>query len=426
MNWRWMLFWLRDFCKGGKIKKAYKDIENSYYKKINVRERTEEKLSKLLDYAKKNTTFYSQYSNCTFEKMPVISKVDITKNYEGFYSEEFKGKNLHKMSTSGSTGIPLTVIQNKEKRNRVLAEILFFNKICGYKFGEKQVFYRIWNEKNKKNILQKILQNIVTRDISHLDEETLKIISNELKNKKIKNILSYASTLDVLSKYMEDCNNVKFRVKSIISSSEILQDDTRKRLKDIFKCNVVSRYSNQENGIIAQECIDFNEMHLNEANYYVEFLKIDTDEPAEEGEISRVVITDLYNYAMPIIRYDTGDLAIYKRCSECKTNSKVITSIYGRKVDIIYNTQGKTLSPHIITNNMWGIKGIKQFKFIQIDKTSYKFILNTNQPTEEDDEIVGKFKNLLGTDAKIEIEYVDEIPVLASGKRKYIENRMNS
>lgn len=166
-------------------------------------------------------------------------------------------------------------------------------------------------------------------------------------------------------------------------------------------------------------------MHLNEADYYIEFLKLNSDEQAEEGEVSRVVITDLYNYAMPIIRYDTGVLAIYKNCSECKINKKVITSIYGRKVDIIYNTKGETLSPHIITNNMWGIKGVKQFKFIQEDKTSYKFILNINNSIENYNEIICKFKEILGKEAKIDIEYVDEIPVLSSGKRKYIENRMN-
>lgn len=426
MNWRWSAFWIKDLLCGGKVYRAYKDIKNYYYGEVDTCEITERKLNKLLDYAKKNTEFYKKYENDLFEKFPVISKIDITKDYEKFYSKEFVGKKLHKMSTSGSTGIPFVVVQNEEKRNRVLAEILFFNKICDYKFGEKQVFYRIWNEKNQKNIMQKFLQNIVTRDISHLNEETLEMIYKELKNKKIKNILSYASTLDILSKYITELNkNEKFKVKSIISSSEILQDETRARLKKIFKCNVVSRYSNQENGIIAQECIEFSEMHLNEADYYIEFLKLNSDEQAEEGEVSRVVITDLYNYAMPIIRYDTGVLAIYKNCSECKINKKVITSIYGRKVDIIYNTKGETLSPHIITNNMWGIKGVKQFKFIQEDKTSYKFILNINNSIENYNEIICKFKEILGKEAKIDIEYVDEIPVLSSGKRKYIENRMN-
>lgn len=426
LNWRWYLFWIRDFCQGGKVYEGYKELKESSGKL--VKERQEEKIKKLIKQAKENTEFYSKIKANDITDFPVINKATIKENYDKFVAKNYKEKKLHKMSTSGSTGTPFTIMQNSEKRNRVLAELLYFNKECGFIFGEKQVYFRVWTEKNKKSRIQKFLQNIVPEDISNLSDDNLLKISESLKkDKKISNILSYASTLDKLSVFMknEGYKPSDFSIKSIISSSEILQNKTRKELKEIFNCNVVSRYSNQENGIIAQECTKFQEMHLNDANYFIEFLKQDSNEKAKEGEIARVVITDLYNYSMPMIRYDTGDLAIYRNNSNCG-KGRIITELFGRRVDSIYDTRGNILSPHVITNNMWGISGIKQFKFQQINKKEYKLIINKNENINMvEGELIQKFKKILGDDSKILLEYVDEIPILASGKRKYIENLYN-
>ena len=343
MNFRWYLFWLKDLMNGFQIRKAYNNLKSVYNYEGNRNNLTEKQLSKLLQYAKSNTRFYSKITSNSIKDFPIINKMDLREKQDEFLVNE--NLVVHKMSTSGSTGTPLVIKQDKIKRNRVLAEVLFFGKIAEYTFGEKQVFFRIWNEKNKKSKIQKFLQNMVTEDISNLNDDTLKRIVEVLKEEKVKNILSYASTLDVISKYMLEHNEEqnKYSVKSIFSSSELLQEETRKILKKIFKCNVYSRYSNQENGILAQEISSNEYYRLNEADYYIEFLKIDSDEEANKGEISRIVVTDLYNYATPIIRYDTGDLAIY---DEDKYGNKIIKELYGRREDLIYNTRGRVVSPH--------------------------------------------------------------------------------
>ncbi len=422
INWRWYLFWFKDCISGGQIHKAYKEFISNELKEID----TTQKLNNLLRFAKNNTNFYTNVKECKIHEFPVINKNIINENYDDFISKPYKDKKLHKMSTSGSTGTPFTILQNVEKRKRVIAELLYYNMKCGYKFGERQVYFRVWTDKNRKSSFKSFLQNLIPQDISNLSEENIEIILEKLKkDKHISNILSYASTLEKLSSFAYE-NNYKpedFSLKSIISSSEILKDETRQKLKDCFDCNIVSRYSNQENGVIAQECTKFKEMHINDVNYYIEFLKMDSDETAEEGEISRVVITDLYNYAMPMIRYDTGDLAVFSSTPKCEERGRVITEIYGRKVDSIFDTKGNMLSPHIITNNMWGIKNVKQFKFQQIGMTEYKIILNKIANTNiNEEEIINKFRKLLGENSKITIEYVEEIPILSSGKTKYIEN----
>lgn len=419
MNWRWYLFWLKDAITGGKIKRIYNEL-NCDFEKLNV-DKQKNKLYKLLKFANSNTDFYSKYK-LDITKYPVINKQIIKDNFDKIFVKKYDINKLHKMSTSGSTGTPFTVYQNKEKRNAVLAEVLFFGKKANFSFGEKEIYTRIWVNSIKKNNIKQFLQNLIPYDISSLNNQNLENLDNVLSNKKVKCMLAYASTLYVYDKFLIKKNNKKkYGIKSIISGSELLNEDTRKSLSNYFNCYVYSRYSNEENGLLGQDFGYDKKFWLNETNYYFEFLKVDKDEPAKPGELSRIVITDLFNYAMPMIRYDTGDLCIYS----IENNKKYIKEIYGRRGDLIYNTSGESLSPHTITNNMWDVHNIIQWKFIQISKKEYKIILNVNKKFDGENKLKKLFLNLLGEDAKINFEYIDEIPVLSSGKRKYIENLYN-
>jgi phenylacetate-CoA ligase len=340
-------FWILDFLKKGEVRKHYKDITEIIEGKA-YNSKIDRYLSNLLNYAVNNTDFYSEYRDYkSIKDFPIIDKNIIKANIEGLLSQEYRGKELHCMSTSGSTGTPLTIKQNKNKRNRVLAEIIYFGEKCGYFLGDRYVYLRVWTEKNKKSRINAFKQNLVMLDISKLDEGNLENIRKTFKNDKIKCILGYATSLDIISRYLIEKNDTPdmFSIKIVISGAEVLNEVTRVNLKKVFGCPVVSRYSNQENGILAQEPIGEKFFIINNASYYIEFLKVDSDEEAEEGELARIVVTDLFNYAMPLIRYDTGDLAVVEKH---KKYGKVITSIEGRRTDFIYNTSGDVLSPHSV------------------------------------------------------------------------------
>lgn len=105
------------------------------------------------------------------------------------------------MSTSGSTGTPFVVRQNMNKRYRNLADIIYLNKITGQKIGDKYIFFRVWNDKNKKSKLEKWKQNLIPIDILHLDDSSLEKIRNFIKkNKKINSTLGYTNTYKMLEK----------------------------------------------------------------------------------------------------------------------------------------------------------------------------------------------------------------------------------
>lgn len=208
----------------------------------------------------------------------------------------------------------------------------------------------------------------------------------------------------------------------MISGSDMLFDETRAVISKVLgKVPVVSRYSNEENGVLGQDEGLSNVFVINEANYIIEIVDADGN-PVADGALGRIVVTDLYNYAMPMIRYDTGDVGAIQIFDINGRKKRCICQFSGRRVDVVYDAEGNVLSPHTITNYMWVFPEIMQFQLIQKNKGQYTIKLNVKNTFKRENDVLTALQSVLGSTAQIEIEKVDEIPVLASGKRRYIVN----
>lgn len=262
-------------------------------------------------------------------------------------------------------------------------------------------------------------------DISNMGDESLEKICRDIEKKKIQVLVPYSSALTALTQYLKRTKRdiSRWQVEMIYTMGEALPQETYDLAKELFGFTPVRTYGNNENGFIAVQLGEDPEYSIDMFNYYPEILKMDCDEPAEPGELGRIVITDLFNYAFPIIRYDNGDTAVAVRKEKNGRFKLCLSVLYGRRSDLIYDCDGKAVTPYIITNNLWDIQGVKQYRFIQEDVQDYTIWLNGDPEKMDQEEILRRIRPYLGEEARIKIEMVDEIPVLASGKRKYIENR---
>jgi phenylacetate-CoA ligase len=187
-----------------------------------------------------------------------------------------------------------------------------------------------------------------------------------------------------------------------------------------FQCPTVSRYSNEENGIIAQQLPDETNFTINWASYIVEILNMDNDTPVADGEVGRIIVTDLYNYATVMIRYDTGDIGSFDS-SKSDTIPK-FNNIQGRKMDALYTTDGKLVNPFVLCFQVDEFQELDQIQYIQISKKGYTIKVNSKNNFKRESELLSLFKSEIGNDAEVSIEYVNEIPSLKSGKRKLTVN----
>ncbi len=423
---RWFAFWTLDGLRRGQVKKYYNSIKTSYQKGTSIEE-SEKKIQKLIAHAVRTTEYYKDYDEKTpLEQLPVVNKDTFRNNYDAFLSEVYKNASDNRiMCTSGSTGTPLSMVQNKDKINHNTAGGIFLGAVGGYFIGMKEAFIRVWVNNVKKGKLQLLAENMIMMDSSAMDDEALENMLAVIRKKRVKCLVGYSSALGELSRYIEEhqVDTSDFCVCSIIPISESMPVKVRENLKRQFGCPVRAWYSNEENGIMGIQRPDDESYYIDTESYYYEILKLDSDEPAEPGELGRIVITDLYNYAFPILRYDNGDLAIAEKKVKDGRYKLYLTELYGRRSDMIYDCDGKAVTPYIITNNMWDVKGVKQFRFIQEDVTKYTLWLNGDREQMNVEDILGRIRPYLGEQAEITVDYVDEIPVLNSGKRKYIENR---
>ena len=415
-----------DKTKGGKIREYYDQIRYAWKEGSSVEE-TEKKIQDLIAHAVKTTDFYKDYpEDISLKDLPVVNKDTFRQQYDRFISSTYKDAPDNRvMCTSGSTGTPLRMIQNRDKIRHNTAGGIFLGAAAGYYIGMKEAFIRVWVNNVKKSKFQLIQENMIMMDSSRMDEQALAEMFHTIEKKKVKCLVGYSSALGELSDYIrksgKDCSNCS--VRAIIPISETMPEPVRRTLEKQFGCPVRSWYSNEENGIMGLQNEKDEGYRIDTETYYYEILKMDSDEPAEPGELGRIVITDLFNYAFPILRYDNGDTAVAVRKEKNGRFKLYLSELYGRRSDLIYDCKGNAVTPYIITNNLWDIEGVKQYRFIQEDVKDYTIWLNGDPAKMDQEEILGRIRPYLGDEARIKVEIVDEIPVLASGKRKYIENR---
>lgn len=423
---RWMVFWMLDAMRGKPVRKYYDQIKYAWKHGTSLEE-TETRIRELIAHAVRTTEFYKDYpEDIKLTDLPVVNKDTFRENYASFLSSEYKdAADNREMCTSGSTGTPLRMIQNRDKINHNTAGGIFLGAAAGYYIGMKEAFIRVWVNNVKKGKLRLLMENLIMMDSSRMDDDALEKMIQTIRRKKVKCLVGYSSALGELSRYIQekeiDCGG--FSVKSIIPISETMPEPVRQKLSRQFGCPVRAWYSNEENGIMGLQNKEDGGYHIDTETYYYEILKMNSDEPAAPGELGRIVITDLFNYAFPILRYDNGDTAVAEKKEKDGRYKLYLTELYGRRSDLIYDCKGKAVTPYIITNNLWDIKGVKQYRFIQEDLTRYTIWLNGDPKEMDQEEILGRIRPYLGEEAEITVELVDEIPVLASGKRKYIENR---
>jgi len=421
------IFWLFDKLQGAAIRRHYADIAmllQGHQEASDILK--QQKLLSLLTHAVATTPFYQPYKEpASLHQFPVISKTIIRENFDSFTSAAFTKDQQVPTVTSGSTGTPFKVLHHADKKKRNSADTMYFAQKAGYRIGDRLMYMKIWSANNKKATLPGIMQNMVPVDvITFNDKEVAALVKQMETDSSSFAFLGYSSALELICQWLDRSGHGKVNatLSSAISMSETLNDYTKTTIEKYFGVPVYSRYSNLENGILAQQVPGSGNKYLvNTASYVVEIFKVDKDEPAAPGELGRIIVTDLYNYAMPMIRYDTGDIGRLSMEKDRAGNS-YLDVVEGRKLDLLYATDGTLVSSYIVYKNMWQYTEILQYQLVQYGPKDYVFRINMEGPFTKEQQLTAEFKQYLGADANFTVEYVDEIPLLASGKRKKIAN----
>ena len=425
-NIRSALFYLYDQLTGGNINRHLREFtELSKLKGDEVRKRQGKLYKSLINDVAVNVPAYAGYDAYTsIEDTPVLDKEYLKGNYKSFFSNKISRDDLVEAKTSGSYGTPFSFYMTSDRKARQQAEIIYFGKLSGYYIGQKHAYVRSTNKSGLKLWMQNEL--LISPEI--INEEWLEETTERLISYGTETIIGYPTVIGNIASYClaKGYDYSDFNVKGIITTSEPLTEMNRNTISSCFGVKVLSRYSSEELGVVAQER-EVPGLHLvNHFTHLIEVLELDSNKRSKPGDLGRVVVTDLYNRAFPLIRYDTGDLAEYVPAEENKYNISALNNLQGRTIEVIYTTKGEKITPMAINGvfrDSEDSANIIQYQFIQENEREYRLLLQLLVEKLNTKPILENLKKMLGEDASIAIEYVSHIPPLKSGKRPYIVNR---
>jgi phenylacetate-CoA ligase len=233
----------------------------------------------------------------------------------------------------------------------------------------------------------------------------------------------YAESLNFLAQYVASGRNPGFAPLAMMSSAQELPDHTRIEIEKGFATRVFDKYGSREFSGIAYQCAASVAHHVMDESYIVEIL-VD-GRPARPGEVGEIVVTDLNNYSVPLIRYRIGDLAEAVDDSapcQCGRSLSRIGRIMGRTQAIVHCADGTWL-PGTFFAHFFKDYGhvIRHYQIVQREKGSFTLNLVPHDDYLFTPDLVHRMveelRRYTGPGTHIEVGLVDEIPIGRTGKR---------
>jgi phenylacetate-CoA ligase len=419
----------------------YNDLQKTQWQSLEwLKSQQEKKLSELLNFAYVNVPYYTQLFQKLgikpddivtvkdLEKLPVLTKHIIKENRTDFIPKNINTLEYMHGSTGGSTGNTLQYrlsVPDREIGSGLLYRGWGYG---GYKLGDKVVVIAgssliptTMSEAKRK--VQEFFLNFRRYSSFEMSQENLFKYFRDINSWKPTFLRGYVSSIYLFARFIQD-NNLKlnFQPKAIFTTSEKLFDKQREVIEKVFYTKVFDNYGLNDGGVSAYECEEHDGMHIDMERAILEV--VDEEDKQVINQEGRVLATSLYNYAMPFIRYDTGDLSIISD-SECACGRKMplLKGISGRANDSL-KLNGISIGGTIITVLM-GKFDIEQYQIIQEDANSITCKIVKGKTYKDKDEkfITESFYSHVGK-INIDFDYVDSIPTTKASKYKFIINKL--
>lgn len=404
-----------------------------------------QRLKKLLSSAVENVPYYQDvfasidiktFSKSNFleklRQLPALEKETVRNSQGSLISSKYRIRDLHPISTSGSTGSPLRIFVDSFQLSMRFASTLRAYEMLGWSFGEPQL--RLWHQTlgmSRMQVLREkidaVLQKRIFVGAFQIDQLAITKLQNLIELKKPVIIDGYAESLNMISLHSQ--RKSAWMPRTILSSAQELPKVTQVNIESMFGCKVLNKYGAREFSGIAYECPSQEGMHILMESYIVEILR--NGEPVLPGEVGEVFITDLNNFSMPLIRYRIGDLAELSASQEtcsCGRSTPRISRIVGRTQALVEGGNG-VLMPGTFFSHFFKeyFDYVKSYQVHQaLDRTiTVKCIPTSRMQESISQEIIQKLKIYLGSASSVKYEQVDEIPLGRTGKRQSVISELH-
>jgi len=398
-------------------------IKSQYFTEHEIGAYQESRLKAVIKHAYENVPYYRNLfdslkikpedikSKKDLKKLPFLTKKLVNEHYDELLARDYLGKSKPK-STSGSSGEPTVFYQTKEDFSWIWASHFRAWSWFGCRIGDKYVKISVNEDRHRidKKIQDALFRclyiHIKNMNNHQIDEHITKIIRYGPAV-----IYGYSSSINAIAERMIE-KNVYCNCKGVITTGDALLPSFRKNIECRFLCKVYDEYGCGGEGLyIAAQCEE-GSYHISDELMIVE---------VESGE---VIVTSFNNYAMPLIRYKPGDLAVPGQC-KCGRTLSVFKKINGRSHDVVKTIRGDILNSPFFETVFESISGVSQFQIIQKDMKGIMILIKKGgkySKATAEKKIRQNITDAAGKPFDIDIVYVENILSEKNGKVKSIKS----
>ncbi len=400
-----------------------------------------DRIRKICQYAWNHSEFYRErfdaagirpsatMSRDEFRKIPPLTKLDIREQQARLVSGEYDPDTLRKTATGGTTSSPTPVYMDWPAYHRRWAGTYVFDRQIGYVRGRKIAY--LWGARQDFDLNPSWKQRLVTKLVTRnryfssgpLDDETMTRYHAELKRWRPEFLQAYPTALAIFAEFLIR-EKLALEIPNISVTAEPLLPHHAELIHRAFGCRPFNWYGARELGRIATECDQHAGMHINVYGNHVEIGEMQSF--AEPG-MGPVLITDLWNTGMPLIRYAIGDVAsITNEPCPCGSALPRITNLAGRTTDVFCNSRGQHVPGVAFPNRL--VRDGQEIREMQIIQLAVgKFEIRIVPGPEWDREhssrkISEQLSAYMLEPTESTVVLVDAIPREASGKLRVCKN----
>ena len=363
-------------------------------------------------------------------EFPLLEKREIQHNLDSFTSRLAPSRATRK-TTGGSTGQAVTILKDREATALERAAMWRSYGWFGVQIGDPAA--RFWGApfatRNRVVVrMADLAMHRIRFSAFAFDAQDLEHYWSRCRRFRPAYLHGYVSMLTEFAAFLESrgCDGGELPLKSVIATAEALSGPQKELLERVFRAPVQVEYGCGEVGPIAYSCPE-GSLHLMMENLYVEVLREDGT-TAAVGEPGEIVLTDLTNRAMPLIRYRIGDFGVPGDPCRCRRGLPTLREVWGRAYDFVEDPEGRRYHGEFFMYLFEDLRkqglGVHQFKVEQVGPADLRILLlhpGGTSSAQTDGLRALLAQRLPGMQSAI--TQVGELPRSPSGKMRVIENR---
>lgn len=360
-----------------------------------------------------------------FSKIPVLTKQALRDNFELLKADNLETYDPLWTQTSGTTSAMTSLYRSRYHEAFRKAAVWRFFQEYGFDFRQKRLSLscRSFDINSPVADLDRVENNMIINTF-HIIAGNYEKVYQQIKDFRPRMIWTHPSPLAILAEYALDKGYPPLEIPLIAVYSEVFYPHLRKVLERAFPTRFIEYYGNRENSIGAWGNADGKFYEISEYCHLEVVGDVAASGPPDMGD---VISTSLHNYATPLIRYHSEDLAQWHGYLSPDIPYPVVELIGGRGKDVLLARDGFTIPFFLAYIDKVNFKKLKKYQMEQInlDEIILRVVPKEDYVRERDEELLLECaRESIANRFKIRLEYVDDIPLTDNGKYRSVISKL--